>query len=392
MGRAPGWDEPHVVQDLLAVHPSDASQYRIMGRADELLVLANGEKVRPTGMEDAVKDHPSVKAVLAFGEGRESMGLIVELAGNAQADDTLWEYVEKGNAVTDKHGKVTRDMVILTSERTKALIRTDKGSLQRKANLALFEEEINGAYEAAGGDGKSTPFVGDARSLLRELVSDVSGIQDYRDGNADKVDFFEAGMDSLQATRLRKAIVNSLRATTSLPVPIQDNDVESDFCFQYSTLETLTTAVNKLLAGEVESQQSSEEKRIGILEALVEKYRAQLVAFSGTARDMRARKKNMGSSTRDGKVVLLTGSTGSLGCFLLSRLLADDSVQKVICVNRARDDGSDPMDRQVGLMRRRGAVVDEVALKRVSFMDTDISSAEWIDPEVDVVQTYHITY
>ncbi len=46
------------------------------------------------------------------------MGLIVELA-------VLWEYVEtEGNAVTDKHGKVTRDM---TSERTKALIRTDRG-------------------------------------------------------------------------------------------------------------------------------------------------------------------------------------------------------------------------------------------------------------------------
>ncbi len=38
--------------------------------------------------------------------------------------------------MTDKHGKGTRDM---TSERTKALIRTDKS---RKANLALFEEEI----------------------------------------------------------------------------------------------------------------------------------------------------------------------------------------------------------------------------------------------------------
>ncbi|KAF9018364.1 acetyl-CoA synthetase-like protein [Hymenopellis radicata] len=385
VGRAPGWDEPHVVQDLLVVHPSDASQYRIMGRADELLVLANGEKVRPTGMEDAVKDHPSVKAVLAFGEGRESMGLIVELAGDAHADDTLWEYVEKGNVVTDKHGKVTRDMVIVTSEGVKALIRTDKGSLQRKANLALFEEEINRAYEAAGGDGKSAPFVGDARSLLRELVYDVSGIPEYRDGKADKVDFFEAGMDSLQATRLRKAILNSLRATTSLPIPIQENDVESDFCFQYSTLETLTTAVNKLLAGEVESQQSSEEKRIGILEAMVEKYRAQLVAFSGTARDTRARKKSMGSSARDGKVVLLTGSTGSLGCLLLSRLLADESVEKVICVNRARDDGADPMKRQVGLMHRRGAVVDETALKRVSFMDTDVSSAEWTDPEVDPI-------
>lgn len=381
VGRAPGWDEPYIVQDLLVVNPRDSSQYRIMGRADDLIVLATGEKVRPASMERAVSEHPSVKDVLVFGDGREAMGIIVELIGDAQPDEMFWEYLEKGNALTDKHGKVTREMVIFTREATKPFVRTDKGSLQRKANVKLFEEEIGRAYEQAG-CGKAVPFEGDVKYILRAMVFDVWGVPEFRDGRADGVDFFEAGMDSLQATRLRRAIVAGLRATSDLPRAIEDADVESDFCFQHPTLDKLTDAVNKLLAGEVGDDQASEDRRIEAMEAMVEKYRAQLVAFSRTARATRARKRNAVPVARKGHVVLLTGSTGSLGCFLLARLLRDDSVESVICVNRARGDDSDPKERQIELMKRRGAAVHADAWKRVSFLNTDLNTVEWTDPEV----------
>ncbi|KAG6899967.1 hypothetical protein C0995_004569, partial [Termitomyces sp. Mi166 len=70
VGYPPGWSKPFEVQDLLVANPHDNKQYRIMGRADDLLVLSTGEKVRPTNLEQILAEHPDVKDVLAFGAGQ----------------------------------------------------------------------------------------------------------------------------------------------------------------------------------------------------------------------------------------------------------------------------------------------------------------------------------
>ena len=152
-GRAPGWKEPFVVQDFLEPNSHDYKQYRIKGRADDLLVLATGEKVRPTNLERAVAEHPDIKGVLAFGEGQACLGLVVELAADKFQHDlsepgnmdlllsSIEPYLERGNSFTDKHGKVTKEMIIITRESVKPFFRTDKGTLARRANLAAFDAD-----------------------------------------------------------------------------------------------------------------------------------------------------------------------------------------------------------------------------------------------------------
>ncbi|KAG5325053.1 hypothetical protein C0989_011645, partial [Termitomyces sp. Mn162] len=139
VGYPPGWSTPYEVQDLLVAKPHDSTQYRIMGRADDLLVLSTGEKVRPTNLEQKVMEHPDIKDVLAFGAGQVCLGLLVELSGNSfdSADidqpetraailSSIQPYLERGNSFTDKHGKVSNEMVVLTRESTRPFIRTDK--------------------------------------------------------------------------------------------------------------------------------------------------------------------------------------------------------------------------------------------------------------------------
>jgi hypothetical protein len=51
-------------KDLYEPHPTKPDLWLYKGRTDELLVLANGEKVRPLAMEAIINSHPEVSACL----------------------------------------------------------------------------------------------------------------------------------------------------------------------------------------------------------------------------------------------------------------------------------------------------------------------------------------
>ncbi|KAG6916177.1 putative NRPS-like protein biosynthetic cluster [Tephrocybe rancida] len=394
VGYPPGWQEPFEVQDLLVVNPQDSEQYRIMGRADDLLVLSTGEKVRPTNLELAVAEHPAVKDVLAFGAGQVSLGLLVELSADSfnsvdvnQPDNretvlaSIQPYLERGNSFTDKHGKVSNEMIILTRENTKPLSRTDKGSLARKSILAAFDKEIRSCYERA--DVQSavpfpSPYAKDGYALLDTIRIMVHGIAG-NDDIPDSIDLFEAGVDSLQASRIRRAILNALRTTPSLPSPVQDLD--ADFCFENSSIEKLHRAVALIMAGTQVapsmSGETREDRRIRAMEEMFEKYYDELRSFERLAAHVRVSRLKRRAAAGHKRVVVLTGSTGSLGCFLLARLAGDPDVSKVICLNRRHSGATTPRQRQVDLMAMRGACMSSHAWDKVVLHGAELSRSDF---------------
>ncbi|KAF5348495.1 hypothetical protein D9756_009661 [Leucocoprinus leucothites] len=374
IGRAPGWDNDFVVQDLLEAHPQNAKHVKILGRADDLIVLATGEKVRPTTMEQTVSEHPDVKDVLAFGEGQASLGLVVELKASSTWDVTNSEAVEtlrasldpflaKGNSFMDHHGKITREMLIFTRQDSdRRLLRSDKGSFVRKANWAQFDKDIKEAYERAD-------------MLNATPLPLPSSVNTAAAGSDDTVDFFEIGMDSLQATRLRRAILNGLKVTQGLPTPV--TELDSDFIFENSSTEKLFNAVKKVMEGGYDADgETKEVKRVRAMEEMVEKYREELASYADIAAEARAKRKALSSADYDDrKVVLLTGSTGSLGCFLLARIASDPSVKKLYCLNRATP-GVDVTERQQSLMKKRGAEMDEECWEKVEVLESEPSKLD----------------
>ena len=387
-GRPPGWKQPFVVQDLLQTNPLDSKQYRIMGRADDLIVLATGEKVLPANLELTVAEHPDIKDVLAFGECQLCLGLLVELAADSfpadlnEAENTkmllssIEPYLDRGNSLTDNHGKVTKEMIIFTRESTKPLLRTDKGSLARKANLVAFETEIRACYQQAdilNGTPLPLPDVEGGHALLnsiRTTVRDITGYATFGDDD----DFFEAGMDSLQASRLRRSTLARLRATPNLPQPVID--LPSDFCFENSSVRKLHHAVTELMRrtnADCLVGQSIGMKRIAAMEAMVEKYRHILLDMSCLAFRARVSKKKQTPNPSPGFVVLLTGSTGSLGCFLLARLAKDSAVSRIICLNRPQPGDVDIYQRHMDRMVKRGISLPAEAWKKVVLYDADMS-------------------
>ncbi|KAG6848897.1 putative secondary metabolism biosynthetic enzyme [Arthromyces matolae] len=443
VGHPPGWSESFEVQDLLVAHPQGGNQFRIMGRADDLLVLSTGEKILPANLEQAVMEHPSVKDVLAFGAGQVCLGLLVELSSSSfdsaeiESPETrlailksLQPYIDRGNSFTDKHGKISNEMIIFTRESTKPFIRTDKGSLARKAILSSFDAEIKSCYErvdlhnavpfpfpspsttssSSSSSSSSSPSPSDVdkghphhsydRDLLnsvRALVHGIIGTDDL----SDSIDFFEAGMDSLQASRLRRAIFNGLRVTPGLPNPVIELD--SDFCFENSSIEKLYHAILRIMVDtgiDTTQQNSREARRIRAMEDMFEKYYHVLCGFESLAAQVRiARMKRRPVGGHRKKVVILTGSTGSLGCFLLARLARDPEVSKVICLNRRHSVGGTMTttmmslrQRQMELMAKRGAVMSSCEWEKVVLYSADLGRYDFGLCENDFSELLNATH
>ncbi|KAF4620377.1 hypothetical protein D9613_000452 [Agrocybe pediades] len=407
IGHPQGWSGPFYVQDSLEMHPTAKTvQVRIRGRTDDLIVLATGEKLRPTTLEKAASEFPAVKDALAFGDGRASLGLLVEVTeanekeyppteeGKAKFLEAFQPYVERGNESTDSHGKISMDMIILTYSSVKPLLRTDKGSLARKANYAAFEEEIRVCYEKAelatsNADPLPVPKdqegEQDLRKTLREFI--LSATHNKADflslPDGDQTDFFEVGLDSLQATRLRAAIQNALKAT-SLDIDDVAKQLPLDFVFQNSSVDKLVSALTNIMLGHDapgnESQPvDRESRRVKAMLEMVDRYVDEIKAFGdslpSSAECSHAPLVNGHSKISPENVVLLTGSTGSLGCMLLSRFVADSTISKVYCLNRPRDGCA--RQYQLTMMQKRGVVVEDSdkAWQKVVFLNSTTSQA-----------------
>ena len=52
------------IKDLYSKHPTKPGRWKYRGRADDVIVLSNGEKVNPLNMEACINSHPAVRASL----------------------------------------------------------------------------------------------------------------------------------------------------------------------------------------------------------------------------------------------------------------------------------------------------------------------------------------
>ena len=383
IGRAPGWKEPYIVQDLLLSNPRDRKQFRILGRADELLVLATGEKVQPAVLEREISRHPCVKDALAFGDGKFELGLIIELGKGVVPQcvnlDVQQEvlslidrlgldvYIQRGNDYVEGYGKIAREMVILTREDDRPLQTTDKGSLARKENYSLFEKDIKKCYERLEVT-RVTPMSmaqTGLRPMIREHIREMGVFLEN-----DNMDFFDAGMDSLQAVRLRRALFGRLRATENAP------HMAADLIFANPSVDKLYSALSSFLHRNHTSQHvfetvlSREERRIAAMEVMAAKYKHVLASFRDIA-DLEKSRTRQSVFFEEKSVVLLTGSTGNLGCFLLAHLAQHPSVSTIICLNRSGSAGL--RARQLEQLKKHGISLSKSEWAKVNLYECNLN-------------------
>ncbi|KAK1635917.1 hypothetical protein BDP81DRAFT_450746 [Colletotrichum phormii] len=354
-----GWQERFELQDMIVartecVSADDVGQldFVIAGRKDDLICLATGEKVRPTILESLLRRHEDVRDATAFGEGQFELGVIVETVrpvGPGDMDNfkaSIWPTIEEAGHQMDAHARITSPTAILVV------------APESQGSLPAVYRDLEDSMVAPPID-LSSP----ACSIKNLVIKHVMGLRNDSDWQDDD-DFFARGMNSLQATRLRRLLTASLRATHAAAGPETANvlaikAIKDDIVYR-------NPSVNKL----VEALIPSSSKTNGVLteakliERLADKY-------SGRG-DLQEQRK---------AVVLLTGGTGSLGSFFVGRLLADDNVGSVICLNRPGK--GNPTEAQKHAVTSRNVSVEEDTWKKLEVHQTNTAD-QWLGlPEVD---------
>lgn len=260
-------DGSYATQDVFVRHPTDPEKWKFSSRADDIIVLVNGLKADPHLLEEAVTKNPNVDTAMAFGSGRDSLGLLV--VPSAQASGLSKEELaaviapdlELGNSLVSSYTRVPPDSVIIKDAGSQ-VPRTAKDTLIRSKFLELCKHDIDAHYAAMEAQNNSKVSVSDdeVQGIVRDVVGSVVSA-----GDADldiDTDFFGLGMDSLQASYVRTRLLRRINLGGRLP--------PTNVVFEYPTVGQLTDYILAVRNGRDPKAAGSSEREIA--QGLVQKY------------------------------------------------------------------------------------------------------------------------
>lgn len=365
--------------DIYIKHPTLPDHWKHYGRADDVLVFSNGEKLNPVTIEKVVASHPGVKGALVVGQGRFQAALFIEPAtavGDDEAQafiDRVWPTIERVNQETVTHGRIVRQLVALTRP-DKPLPRAGKGTVQRAAATKLYEKETAELFERvdldeedeASGQDKVPIDISSTKALagsIADVFTRVAGLGAKGEPLTDDTDFFSVGIDSLQVITASRIIHRGLKAATGREV---DADaVAPRIVYSNPTTGRLASHLMKTVVGGGEQQNGvngHHDSDSALMQALLDKYTQNLPDPEAQRGKPEARSQ--------GQTVIVTGTTGGLGSYLLDIAQADPSISKVICLNRS----ADAAERQAQSNADKGL---DTRFAKVEFLHADVSKPDF---------------
>ena len=353
-----GWDTPFVLQDWLVTSDRNPGRdFRAVGRKDDLIVLITGEKVSPVILESALCQSELVKAAVVFGDGQFELGVIVERADGADAADidkfkaVLWPIVAEAGRQMDSHARISSLASIVVTGPEKPLPRSDKGSVLRKEAYRIFEADIQKAYrdvELTDDDGSSLDPDALEDSLKKLVQAQLHDAVPDGDWGPDD-DLFELGVNSLQAARIARSIKRALKKE-GMSSLVPADKVGADFVYK-----------NPIISRMADALRLTSRRREPSEQAMIDNYVSR---YSGLL-------------SRRRHVILLTGSSGTLGSYVLQHLVALPHVSEVICLVRkgrpsAEVNGeTDYVAVQIQKANSRGANIPTEYASKVTVVQAD---------------------
>lgn len=353
----PQLDEYHT-KDLYKPHPTKAHHWAHCGRSDDVIAFSNGEKLNPVTIEQAVGTHPALVRAVVVGQGKFQAAIFLEPAefpkdeaASEQLIDDVWPAIEQINEKTVAHGRIAKHFITV-SDPKKPIPCSAKGSLQRGAFLKLYKDEIDAMYD---GSKQAAPVELSLASKdglvksIKKIITSSLGVDDIEEND----DFFGAGIDSLGIINLARTLGDGLQQAG---VPADRAKVTTRAIYSNSTLDKLA---GYLLAQASQNGTMSDSTN-GVKESQAVLKQHSISPVEGEVPEKPAPNDNA-------QTVILTGSTGSLGSYLLDQLEGSDSVAKVICLNRGADGGK---QRQLQSNEERGLRTEFL---KTEFMQADLS-------------------
>ncbi|GJJ05918.1 putative secondary metabolism biosyntheticenzyme [Clathrus columnatus] len=329
--------------DLVQRHPHNRTLYRIIGRADDQIMLCTGEKTNPGPLEDIIKRSPHIHDVIMFGRGRQSNGILVqplcfEEAESLASSSQPFTYTAKE---TLKKGVILN----LYADKIDALYKDAEESVHAEIPIPLGTHPGGGWTEE-----ESLVFV--SKVIHTVLRLDGKGL----DGTDD---IFRFGCDSLQATYIRNTLLHALRQVAPLP---NIRNLPSSFVYQSPTINALSQLIAQASRSEIHSPHiDTLERRTKRLENMIQRYTSNWPVHHPQK-----------EYVNDEEVILLTGSTGGLGSQLLAQLVEIPTVTKIYALNRPGG-GKSSYERHVDVFKDRGNDVEILNSSKIVFLEGDTS-------------------
>ncbi|PHH93094.1 hypothetical protein CDD83_946 [Cordyceps sp. RAO-2017] len=348
-------------KDMFRRHPQLPDHWVYQGRIDNIIVLSNGEKLNPVSIEGMVSGHPKVKGAVVVGHQRFQPALLIEPVSHPSSSEEreqlieeIWPTIDGINKETMAHGRIGRSFIGFTNP-DKPLPRSGKGAIQRMSALQLYKEEVDDIYNNAWSDESLGPVALDISSTeaLTQSVLDLLHTKLGAPQLEADTDIFTVGIDSAQVIQL----ANLVKAGLNSVHPSEDNEsIAPKDIYANPAPAQLAGYLMSVVDGSAKNNQG-QQAEIEMAETLLAKYTA----------DLPAPVRGKPEPSFDAQTVLLTGTTGSLGAYMLDILSAMPQVKKIVAMNRGSDGGK---SRQPGVSGERGLSQD---FSKVQFVGVDLS-------------------
>ncbi|KAK0480753.1 hypothetical protein IW261DRAFT_1685198 [Armillaria novae-zelandiae] len=368
--------DAYSTSDLLEPHPTKEGFWRVFGRVDDQIMHSTGEKTNASPLEGILNQDPHIAGSIMFGRGKFHAGVLVDPKPEFKIDPSntkqvadfrnrIWPTIEKMNKFAPKHSRIFKEMILVSSP-SKPFTYTTKNTARRLPVIEDYEDEIQALYDTVEDniltdcilppcEWNATSTVGFIRAVVRHIL---------KQSLSDEDDLFEYGCDSLQATWIQNAILHALRATANYR-----QDTDASFVYKYPTIGQLSQYIQSLTLGtSIDVGISPLES----MEAMVDNYtddfpeRSPHILLTPGLQNI---------------VVLLTGSTGGLGSYLLAELIKDSSVSRIYAINRPSGGVDGLWQKQTRAFIERG--IDTALLKssKICLLESDLSSPQLGLPE-----------
>ncbi|KAG2364532.1 putative aminoadipate reductase [Suillus spraguei] len=368
----------YATSDVFIKHPTVEGLWKIVGRIDDVLILSSGEKTVPAPMESIICADLCVNGAVMFGRARNQVGILIEPRAGYEIDvddekqlaefrNRVWPVIEEANNEAPAFSRIFKEM-ILVNRSEKPMLRVGKGTVNKKATIKLYEEEINDLYEKVEGSNRigidvPLPTSWATEDVEEWLKAHATAV------NADKAvdpdaDLFAQGFDSLSATFLKNRIIGSLSSSPDPDLQASALRIDQNIIFSNPSIRLLARSViNAVLqrdgVGTVDAKSD--------IENMIEKYSVGLgnivIEANPTLADV---------CGQNDHVVALTGSTGGLGSYLLADLLKREYMSAVYAINRPSK-GASIQQRQENAFKDRGLDFTLLHSDKLVYIETDTS-------------------
>ncbi len=378
----PDAPNPYRTNDILREDPPGSGYWVLVGRKDDVIVHSNGEKTMGGGVATSLQgSHPVIFKAAVYGSNRPCTAVIIEVrwaalsskdaADPSSVEELVWDAVQSVNKQIPIHSRIDRSLVLILG-RGENLPITPKGTVKRKIAWDTFGPRVDELFEkflqdgwSDGGNGEVTPISAlDNLSDSEYVQACLQSICNVPRGFdwASKT-FYEVGLDSQRAVRLRAMLVKRFGA-----FPLM-------FIFENPTLGKLVAYLENLKSHATHSTSSftvapndtpAKDEKLEWIQKTIETYSRIIDGW-------KAMSSSLPSWLGTSQIVYVTGANGALGNALVEAFVKSPTVSKIYCA--VRGSPQDVQGKLVKALESRGYTSDisqSPKLHAVPYSMTDV--------------------